>query len=1171
MSKFDHQGLAFSPIPIALKGACRITARLSTCDNACTTKQANQIGIHDGWALLLQCEICQGKWVVCNRCRSQRQPFKTRSQIVRHLNQKHKELKQPRGKKHRFSCLRVQEEEDARASAEAATINSPGGLSVAIEDELIDHAPMQVTGNDDEDSPELVKELSDWEESMQNLPQLDIHDASNLGFQNEASVNFFSYTSRFDDPLKRHAAGMEYLVKRSQLAWNLSASAAESIEIPRKEMELQLNYAQLAYQTSRTARAHLARVVKGAYELGCEHGFYSAGEAINENFNNTFDATQFDRNFVRNNLLPPWDIQHVVGGSRAHGVRLPMTEEEIRSSFLDSKYAIIKSLPIPTIHKEVSGHAMVDPIDCCRFCLSWLNCRVTFLRQQSSGQARQSIHHSSMSKRAAEILENSEAAQCKGFVSYLTFWSDDCDAGSTSMQGIANMWILLMTIATTTSEGNRLQNTFPIAIGKKGISHEPVYSRVSESLFKLMQQKDPHGTYYIGYTNKLYHGYFETFACLGDQPERRKENYHLGGSGTFGARFMVSANHLAMYERLRSCDTCKVALKQVLRENEWSTPIPVPTCDRCLNWDALVESELAHSPLPSQYPRQDVPNMPDGRLVQKDGNWFLKPFKVSYESMKQAIDTAHQAYCDNAWTIAQCESFLKVECLNAEYIERFREHAEFAKALNEAEGEDLQYLQAKQQSDPKMFEKVPYSSSWTRPGIELASYVEPIMHILFHGITNDNMTICQHVLKKHGSNAAFDKMAKKLSKQLIAMRTSWFKPREYKGGAFAGWICENYLALARVSLWFYQNVGQALLVAEDTVLPDPSTPQSQWRADQNKLWLEMRGLDTSGKAKELRERVNSFLLQDPVPEVLPLPDISGQDFEDIWVSLQNLLANAMSRPVNDVIVSKLDYCVRIYLSAFDSIDRKVPKPKKGVKETRPTVISRYNHLCLLNLPEVMEKFGPLPDLWEGKVQGEGYLPEIKALYHGGMRENWEFNMMQGLYRKKTLDEITATASTSLKALNSSLLKQRRDSYHIHSSVLEVEEIIDALNVSKKSPLSVILIQDRDSMKPTRLFAVVSDSDTVIELDKDDSAAKTTKFGLDYFKFNAKRGKNGLPISWSNDIEPTLLSPRIGFGLLLPLLDPGNDENARLFALVGSNWHSLSEKNNLEDLIEWQSH
>jgi hypothetical protein len=40
-------------------------------------------------------------------------------------------------------------------------------------------------------------------------------------------------------------------------------------------------------------------------------------------------------------------------------------------------------------------------------------------------------------------------------------------------------------------------------------------------------------------------------------------------------------------------------------------------------------------------------------------------------------------------------------------------------------------------------------------------------------------------------------------------------------------------------------------------------------------------------------------------------------------------------------------------------------------------LTSYNFICLLNLPHVMERYGPIVNLWEGGYSGETYSQQLK--------------------------------------------------------------------------------------------------------------------------------------------------------------------------------------------------
>ena len=982
--------LPFVPVPSDWKGASLAKLDHKTCPHrSCGDKSAVEVGIFGDFAVLYRCTKCQEGWVCCCQCNSQKERYTTRSQVMRHLREKHKDIKGriDQGTKKKRKWV---------ADPAAITSGTPTVQLHLTAEKLGNSASVEKLGNSTYSAASILGveytaddryPLSDGESFIPNVNADDgetsdpdanfetVSCSSNLGFDTDRLTRFFGYVSRSSELATRGKAGVEYLVKRSQCQSDLRYEEMEKMHTPEDQLASIMHLAHIVYSTPRQQRGNLANMIQSVHEIGCEHGFYACGKETNASFAEKHGRNDFDANYITKCIQPEYDIGLVTGGFFAHGVKLPLDENDMRRELLEGKFSIMENLPVPTVH-SIAGHAYVDPLECCRCCLAWPNAKLSILKEGNSHV--EVCNHSSQSKRARDIFSSATAAGCDGIISYLTFWSDDCDAGSTAMQGNANMWVLVMTVATPIDDRNRVQNSFPIAVGKKGDSHEAIYSKIAEALNKM---KDPRTQkpFYVGWKNKLVPCYFETLAWLGDQPERRGENKLMLGSSTYHARFGVSADHLSLYRsnRLQSCTQCIEKMKGL-----YNSPPPdlrhLLLCDECLNWDALTDSPLANVPCPGKYPKYNIDDDPrslrivNKRLSKVGEELLLKPFRITYDSLKEAVKVAHAAYLADEWDMDNCKEFLKVEGINSDFLEQFREHAEYSKAFRMApEGESLDYLLRMQQQNPALFMRVPYPWPWSLPGVDIISRVEAIMHIFMLGIVKDCVMLTQNVLVKLKAGKSLTRLINSLSKLLVSCKNnSWLKPREYKGGKLGGWISENYSALARASLWYYKDIGMAMGdKAENDAVPDPADQDQQhWRKDQNKYWLEVRGLDTSGKANELRERVAAAMLLDPVPQPIPPPNVTSEDIADLWISVNNLLACAMSRRVDKIVIAKTEIAIRLYLSTYDRIEQKAPLPRKNTSDLRkPAVVSAYNNLCLLNIPRVMEEFGPLPDLWEGGI------------------------------------------------------------------------------------------------------------------------------------------------------------------------------------------------------------
>jgi hypothetical protein len=79
-------------------------------------------------------------------------------------------------------------------------------------------------------------------------------------------------------------------------------------------------------------------------------------------------------------------------------------------------------------------------------------------------------------------------------------------------------------------------------------------------------------------------------------------------------------------------------------------------------------------------------------------------------------------------------------------------------------------------------------------------------------------------------------------------------------------------------------------------------------------------------------------------------------------------------------------------------ERLTKESKNGRHQMMPSWISCYNFLCLLNIPRVVRKYGPMRNLWEGGPVGEGFLRFVKPVMTQGFRCSWETSIMKTLLR-----------------------------------------------------------------------------------------------------------------------------------------------------------------------------
>ncbi|KAL7560906.1 hypothetical protein ACA910_008187 [Epithemia clementina (nom. ined.)] len=175
-------------------------------------------------------------------------------------------------------------------------------------------------------------------------------------------------------------------------------------------------------------------------------------------------------------------------------------------------------------------------------------------------------------------------------------------------------------------------------------------------------------------------------------------------------------------------------------------------------------------------------------------------------------------------------------------------------------------------------------------------------------------------------------------------------------------------------------------VALDKEYQEPLGNPQNWNKVENMSWLAARGLDKKGNAQELKERVQMYLQQTNIP----LPRQSSGSVKgvvDVWKSLHSLLQFVMRTGVDAINTEEINFQVKRFLFCFTKVDQGLQSSEDS--HEKPSWVTSYNFMSLLNLPDAVRQFGPLCNLWEGGTQGEGFLWYVKREMSMGLRNNWQ--------------------------------------------------------------------------------------------------------------------------------------------------------------------------------------
>jgi hypothetical protein len=490
----------------------------------------------------------------------------------------------------------------------------------------------------------------------------------------------------------------------------------------------------------------------------------------------------------------------------------------------------------------------------------------------------------------------------------------------------------------------------------------------------------------------------ELLASLADQPERRSANCLMNGNGRFAGRWGHSIDLTSVAESVEPCCECYQQIcehgDQFWKRNE--------SCDKCTKWTMLGDHNLLQFPPPDDYPQDCLP---------EDG--CLSPAKLTYESLKAAVDKTHNMVSTGKWDLKEGSAYLATYTIGTVYANEVLQNADNVHCLSEAREHDTvlkSELEAMEQlavSDPQSFLQKELPCLWVRGlnntnKVSLEKSVDVPMHLLFLGVAKTVVRKIQSWCKVRGSQSAFVRSVAGCLKVIKKFNLDWCKTIEYSGGKLGGWVSENYLGFIRVASWFYMKLDK---LKPDVSYEEPQDkPLAKWNMEETKGWLRARGLGLDGKAQELKDRIR-VLLDDkdgPPPFVGPKGG-SVETVQKCLKSLVEMIQVAMTTEVDKSVCDLMEYKIKSFLTHFAKLDRNI-NPKRD----KPTWVTSFNFSSLLNLPGIMERYGPLRNLWEGGNQGEGILKYVKQEITMGLRPGWQYKLMRSMMKRKTLRSLMDT-------------------------------------------------------------------------------------------------------------------------------------------------------------------
>jgi len=738
--------------------------------------------------------------------------------------------------------------------------------------------------------------------------------------------------------------------------------------------------------------------------------------------------------------------------------RVPVSLGDFDKFYLRSHTSLNKILPYPWA-KTYEGHAVNSLIEIVAYALAMeqdidiielprsesdSTQKTEPLKESESVDAiKDSYAFRIMLKRVEIIISEDGNIVSAGFVD-IHEWSDDFDPSSVK-RNKGSIWIFVVSIGAQQGERNSTHHVYPVALGRKGDSHDAVLEKYNDELEQIKQGM----FFYHGGLKRNIKVYGDVHVVGVDRPEKTsltKSCSHLGHS-TKRARCVAAVdgpNSSTFFKHLPACLDC-------FDRNVKGLPEPEGGCKHCTNWNYF-PAGTNNKNLLQEKPRSSYPvgmyceEIPDlTRKVAKDAEeaktFTLSPIEITFEFLKASVMFCFYSIYVNKWSVGEGHEFLRLCGLQDESIKEYC---------------TLAYNQRVEKVPIHELKLPDFPPSWLRD-VDLFRYIDSPMHLLFLGVVDSTIDLLKIAFSRVSMHAGFARRANGSLEKLRKLSLDFVRAGLFSGNKFTtgSWVSEQYLAFSRVCKSVYGDLDalSAKLSNSDPLVVQMSCVVSSMSAMISRVMTRVVDSDI---IKDVDCHIKIFLSAvdrlDRTLHPTPSPDGSASATESDAGSAAAENTTTDSTP---------------------GASATAAATQKGKKSVRSLWWFGFtNYLCLLNIPRAMELFGTLILYWEGGGVGEKYLQEVKHLINGGSRpgDQWLVSTLNSVFELKTLRQLISMCESDfeesgdivedddLTALLSHGKKYLRfDSVHIAKSQDELETC-----ASSGFPMSGIVFADGEA-------------------------------------------------------------------------------------------------------------
>jgi hypothetical protein len=404
------------------------------------------------------------------------------------------------------------------------------------------------------------------------------------------------------------------------------------------------------------------------------------------------------------------------------------------------------------------------------------------------------------------------------------------------------------------------------------------------------------------------------------------------------------------------------------------------------------------------------------------------------------------------WSKKDVEQYFNLLCINTATIEHFirccgnfmlAEHMDAEP--EQYDGEVLSDVANDRRRHPDQYMLPTIPAAWHIGSVD--QRVETIMHLAM----NTQKAVFKLVLHWAGMMDHGPTLRNRIQPLLHAVQElclPYLPARMFKNGKFGGYVAENYRALTHLSPWLLRCLLEDRFAPKVPVLAPRNKPRAKWTIKENTEWLKVRRIKVPAPmpAVELTSFMDQyFTAVDGLPPLQPSTIPTAPQMRCLVWLLFRVFDTLFSTELEGIIAgNRFEALVVQLLDCVETIGRACHPDKK-----KPIWLSKYGLLGLLRCRQHFIDYTHVHSLYEGGIEGEGMVKELRPLCPDAVKSKWPLNLMNAFNRQNILATLTTDHNTS--KLPTTRVRHNANCKR-YSSWADVEHALHNQN-----PLSIIIL------------------------------------------------------------------------------------------------------------------